>query len=63
MHVELRPEETLESMLSRFRKGVALEGIIRSFREKARFTTKREKEKRKRLRAARRRRRADRSSR
>jgi ribosomal protein S21 len=57
MKVELQPEETLESLLRRFKKGVALDGIIRTYREKARFATKREKQRRKAVRAARRRRR------
>ena len=57
MKVELQPEETLESLLRRFKKGVALDGIIRTFREKAHFATKREKQRRKAVRAARRRRR------
>jgi ribosomal protein S21 len=61
MMVELQPNESQESLLRRFKQGVALEGIIRIVREKSRFATKREKMRRKQARAARRRRRGPRS--
>jgi ribosomal protein S21 len=54
LRVELKPEESQESLLRRFTKGVALDGTLRIYRERMRFMTKRERLKKKSARAARR---------
>ena len=57
MSVDMRPDETLESLLRRFKRGVSVEGITRVFRSKMSFLSKGEKRRLKRKRAERRRKR------
>jgi ribosomal protein S21 len=51
--VETTSGESFEHLLRRFKKEVAQDGILRVFREKSRFQTKRMREQTKRKRAAR----------
>jgi len=51
--VETSSGESFEHLLRRFKKEVAQDGILRVFREKSRFQTKRMREQTKRKRAAR----------
>ena len=55
MHVVVQEGETLEQALKRFNKGIGNDGILRIYREKMRFESKRDQERRKQARAARRR--------
>ncbi len=51
MHVVVGDGESIEQALKRFNKGIGNDGILRIYREKMRFESKRDQERRKQARA------------